>query len=100
MPRLTTLFAIVVGPGNDEGVLRRRTEFGTQPMVADSIERLRQFFPIADEVATRTGWSVARFVRAGNIDPSKVALTIGAPDEQPRDPMPPKNDGAANGETT
>lgn len=71
MRTIEEIFAFIVTDhaGGGEGVLRRREEFGTQPMIADSIERLQQFRPEAETGAAEMGMplSVAKFVRAREI---------------------------------
>jgi len=67
-PRVVTeLFAfVVVDLVGDEGVLRRVTPVGTQPMIADSLERLEAFRAEAVRMSDDLGlpFNVVRFVRA------------------------------------
>jgi hypothetical protein len=65
--RLTELYAFVVTDGRgDEGVLRRMTDIGTQPCIAQDMEHLEQFRRSAEAAAAemRLTLTVARFVRA------------------------------------
>ena len=48
---------VAVNPdGGEEGVIRRDTPIGTQPMIADSVARLLQFKEIAIGVCEQNGW--------------------------------------------
>lgn len=66
MKRIQEIFAFVVVKDGHEGVLRRQTPFGTQPMIADSKERLMLFYDDALSAGQELGARVdiARFVRA------------------------------------
>lgn len=63
---IRTLYAFVVIDGRgEEGVLRRVTPIGTQPMIADSPERLQAFrsdaLAMADQMSCVL--HIAKFVR-------------------------------------
>jgi hypothetical protein len=64
--KIKTLYAfIVTDPAGVEGVLRRDTPWGTQPMIGDSIDALEQFRHYATVAAADMGLplSIARFER-------------------------------------
>jgi hypothetical protein len=76
--QLTDIFAIVVADESGaDTVLRRETEVGTQPMIADTIDRLRPFFATADQVcaARKWEWNIVRFKRVGYV--GRVFVTGG-----------------------
>jgi hypothetical protein len=63
---LTELFAFVVtDPQGVEGVLRRQTPIGTQPMIADSLSRIEPLRREAIAAACELGLplTLVRFVR-------------------------------------